>query len=311
MASDPNQLEALVAFVEKTLTPQGVTVSTNQRVFNDEGVQIAEFDVEVWGKFGSTEIRWLIECRDRPGHGSAPCSWIEQLVGRRARFGFNKVTAVSTTGFAPGAVDFAKCQEIELREVASLSPETFMPWLSMRTMGWLSKTANLHQACIFVDLSEPEDRKRALESLLANTPLNEFILRSTKTGDCGPLAHAFLASVEAVGNMFDDVIANGPSKRVDLKVDYTSDDDHFAIDTAAGAVRVRSIAYVGELQIKFTTVPILEIAEYRRIASESPISQVVSFEPQEILGSKSSVEFHRIAETGQIYFRLQGSPGRE
>ena len=144
MASDGRQLEALVAFVERTLTPHGLTVSTNERVFNDEGVQIAEFDVEVCGKFGSTEIRWLIECRDRPGRGPAPGSWIEQLVGRRARFGFNKVTAVSTTGFAPGAVDFAKCQKIELREVASLNPEAFHPWLAMRTIGQRSCTAFGH-----------------------------------------------------------------------------------------------------------------------------------------------------------------------
>src|SRR5438876_3903181 len=102
MASDGKQLETLVAFVEKTLTPHGLTVSTNRRVFNDEGAQIAEFDLEICGKFGSTDIRWLVECRDRPGQGPSPGSWIEQLVGRRARFGFNKVTAVSTTGFAPG-----------------------------------------------------------------------------------------------------------------------------------------------------------------------------------------------------------------
>jgi len=304
MASDGRQLETLVAFVEKTLTPQGLTVSTNERVLNDEGVQIAEFDVEVTGKFGSTEIRWLIECRDRPGQGSAPGSWIEQLVGRRARFGFNKVTAVSTTGFAAGAVDFAKREKIELREVASLNPEAFIPWLSMRTMEQLSRTVSLEQAKIVVDATEPDNRKHALESLLANTPLDAPILRSTKTGKCGPLAHAFLSSVEAVGNLFDDVIVNGPAKHIDLNVDYTSDDDHFAIDTTAGAVRVRSIAYVGELQLKSTTVPILEIAEYRRFDSESPISQVVSFAPQEILGVSSSLELHRIAETGEIHLRI-------
>jgi hypothetical protein len=46
MAQDGKQLEALVAFVEQTLLPQGFTVSTNQRVFNDDGIQIAEFDVD-------------------------------------------------------------------------------------------------------------------------------------------------------------------------------------------------------------------------------------------------------------------------
>ncbi|HEY4363603.1 MAG TPA: restriction endonuclease [Bryobacteraceae bacterium] len=125
MASNGKNLEALVAFVEQTLKAPGLNVSTNKGVFNDEGIQIAEFDVEVLGKFGSTEIHWLIECRDRPSQGPAPGSWIEQLVGRRTRFGFNKVTAVSTTGFAPGAVDFARSQGIELREVAALSPEEF------------------------------------------------------------------------------------------------------------------------------------------------------------------------------------------
>ena len=67
-------------------------------VFNDEGVQIAEFDVEVRGKVGTTNIAWLIECRDRPSQGAAPASWVEQLVGRR----------ITHAGFAcavPGELD--------------------------------------------------------------------------------------------------------------------------------------------------------------------------------------------------------------
>ena len=115
MTSDGKQLEALVAFVEKTLLPDGFNVTTNERIFNDEGIQIAEFDIEIRGRVGTTEIAWLIECRDRPTSGPAPGSWIEQLVGRRARFGFNKVTAVSTTGFAAGATEFALAKGIERR----------------------------------------------------------------------------------------------------------------------------------------------------------------------------------------------------
>ncbi len=134
MSNDGSQLEALVAFVERTLVPQGFDVKTKQRVYNDESIQIAQFDVEVRGKVGSTAIAWLIECRDRPASGPAPGSWIEQLVGRRARFGFNKVTAVSTTGFATGAVEFAREQGIELREVASLTPDAFSSWLELRAI---------------------------------------------------------------------------------------------------------------------------------------------------------------------------------
>jgi len=80
MSSDGKQLEALVSFVERTLVPQGFEVQTNTKVFNDEGIQVAEFDVEVRGKVGTTDIAWLIECRDRPSQGAAPASWVEQLV---------------------------------------------------------------------------------------------------------------------------------------------------------------------------------------------------------------------------------------
>jgi hypothetical protein len=60
MAADGKYFEALVAYVERTQLPEGFTVATNERIFNDEGVQIAEFDIEIRGKVGSTP--WLIEC---------------------------------------------------------------------------------------------------------------------------------------------------------------------------------------------------------------------------------------------------------
>jgi hypothetical protein len=80
VSNDGKQLENLVALIEKLLLPKGFEVKPNTRVYNEDGVQIAEFDIEIRGKLGSTEIAWLIECRDRPGQGPAPGGWIEQLV---------------------------------------------------------------------------------------------------------------------------------------------------------------------------------------------------------------------------------------
>ncbi|MGH7180771.1 MAG: restriction endonuclease, partial [Nitrospiraceae bacterium] len=111
---------------------EGFKVTTNDRVFNDDGVQIAEFDVLIQGKIGTSDFQWLIECRDRPASGAAPTAWIEQLVGRRTRFNLNKVTAVSTTGFSAGTPEFAQAQGIELREVRALTPEHFADWLELR-----------------------------------------------------------------------------------------------------------------------------------------------------------------------------------
>jgi hypothetical protein len=150
LASDGKDLELLVAFVEETLVPQGFSVSMNKRVFDDEGNQIAEFDVEVSGKLGSTDVRWLIECRDRPSSGAAPVAWIEQLVGRRDRFRFSKVTAVSTTRFASEARNYAERAGIEVREVKTLSPEEFWPWLQLSHMTFATRVHKLDHAKILL-----------------------------------------------------------------------------------------------------------------------------------------------------------------
>ncbi len=165
-------------------------MKTNERVYDDSGVQIAELDVEVRGKVGSTSIAWLIECRDRPGDGPAPGSWIEQLVGRRTRFGFNKVTAVSTTGFAIGAIEFARSQGIELREVKTLIVDEFKDWLAIRYVHNVETRTVLQGASILVDESESDESTRALLDAMADTPATATFLKPSKGGSAVPLADA-------------------------------------------------------------------------------------------------------------------------
>lgn len=91
MPDSGKNIELLVKVVENILLPKGFTVTVREKIFNDKGIQIAELDVLVSGKLGSTQVDWLIECRDRPSEGSSPISWIEQLVGRRDRLGLTKL----------------------------------------------------------------------------------------------------------------------------------------------------------------------------------------------------------------------------
>src|SRR5262249_24064648 len=177
------RLENLVAFVEETFLAGGFKVTTNDRVFNDEGVQIAEFDVRVQGRIGTTDFDWLIECRDRPASGPAPVSWIEQLVGRRDRFRFSNVTAVSTTAFAAGAIEFAAAQGIELREVNSLSAEAFADWLQLRYITQRVRHTTLLAARFKMDPATPKELIDALVEMLPTINGNLAVLRSSRTGE--------------------------------------------------------------------------------------------------------------------------------
>lgn len=127
--NDGKQLERLVELIERSQLRSGFEVETRRPVFNEDGDQIAELDILVTGKVGSATVRFLIECRDRPSEGSAPVSWVEQLVGRRQRLKLDKVMAVSSTGFAPGAKTFAEDSGIELRSLDNLTYKDVASWL--------------------------------------------------------------------------------------------------------------------------------------------------------------------------------------
>ena len=295
----------MVSFVEETLIPKGFTVKTNSKVFNEDGVQIAEFDIEVRGKVGTTELAWLIECRDRPSQGAAPGSWIEQLVGRRRRFNFNKVTAVSTTGFAEGVKGFAKTEGIELREVAELSKEAFEDWFRINELTKINRQTILHHATLFADKNESLEKVEALKAIIEKSNGETLLLASILSGEKAPLKNAFLGAVELAGNLFDDVESNGESKTVNLQVNYENDKDHFVVETPHGSVRIRHIQFQGELKIIETKVPIVKTTEYRNIDDHSPISQVVYFSPQYYQDHKMSLEFHKLSETGETHILLR------
>lgn len=306
MQSDGKRLEGLVSFVESMLLPQGFDVKTRERVYS-EGVQVAEFDIEIRGKVGSGTIAWLIECRDRPSEGPAPGSWIEQLVGRRLRFGFNKITAVSTTGFVADAIRFAAREGIELREVAALEPEAFSDWILARQMHQRQNITKLESVVFLFAESETRDEAKmaALTESVRGKNGSSAILVQSKTGNrVAPIA-AFDAAVRATGSLFEGIEPNTEGKKIRLKANYPDDEDHFLVETAEGVSRIQNILFVGRLIVRDRLVPISETVEYRGTETGEPISQVVSFSDQEEGGVGLALEFHKIAETGQTHVLLR------
>lgn len=306
MSTDGKQLENLVAFVEEKLLPPGFEVRPNARVFNEEGVQIAEFDIEIRGKVGTTTIAWLIECRDRPGHGAAPGSWIEQLVGRRTRFGFNKVTAVSTTGFTAGATEFARTQGIELREARSLDPTEFADWLHISAMHQIRRVTDLKHANIFLAGDAPNEAQTAAMEILKRADGNASILVSSTTGARATLTEAFFGAIQLLKGAFDEVTPEKP-RPVSILGDYVTA-DHFSIETPSGFVRVSQIEFLGELRIEEFLIPVTKTVEYRHAETNEPISQLAAFAPHSVLGMNLAVELHRMADSGVTHVMVRRLP---
>jgi hypothetical protein len=302
MPNTGKDLEALVALIEKLHLPPGLEVTTNEHIYDEHGIQIAEFDIQVKGKVGTTDIAWPIECRDRPSEGPAPGSWIEQLIGRRGRFMFNKVTAVSTTGFAAGALRLAREKGIELREVRSLTAADVSGWLRAERMAIVQPSCRLFNA-ILCSGNESEARQRAFDKTVTTHP-NEPILWHVKNQKYYTIRDAFRAALSEAEGLLQQVERDKPARQLTMRVRYPTDNHHFVVKTKSGPVRVREIEFHGELEVKTTAVPLSRLREYVHSGSDEIISQSGAF-VFDALDSKLSLEMHKLAESGEIRLSIR------
>jgi hypothetical protein len=306
MQNSGKLLEGFVERIEKLLIPQGFTISPNEIIYNDEGIQIAEFDVEIAGKIGTTNFKWLIECRDRPAQGAAPGSWIEQLVGRRDRFNFDKVIAVSTTGFAEGASKYAKESGIEIRTVTEADIDQINDWFLLTEMTVFKRGTILEHATLFIDKDESYETNEALRQVLANNSPETPILLSTENGERISVVKAFGVAASGIDGLYDGVTPDGGSKKVNLQVSYPQDNSHYVVESKLGNIRIKEILFQGELTLAIEKIPIMTIRKYENVLNGEVIATTASFD-FEIDGKSREISFNKIGETGEIHV-VVGAP---
>ena len=309
--NDGKRLQDLVEFVEKTLNAVGYRVETNVLTYDSDGNLSGELDICFIGTDSNTGFRWLVECRDRPSDGAVPISWIEQLFGRRARLGFNKVTAVSTTGFSPAAKKFASEASIELNEVVSLDPSELDKWLKAQEMQYGENAHQLDHVNIIFD-GEPEERvlSALAEKLkvIGTVDGNQIpLIRHALSGQVGSvLGKCFAATQEA--NILKDLQPNGDPITFNIRVDFMPHGDEFYVDTEVGSARVASMEFFGNVRLIQRSVPLERGVEYRNPAQGGFISQSISSQPQPFNGMMLSTEFHHIPGNGLTHIVLKTTP---
>lgn len=301
MRNDGRALEELVEYVEKTLSNEGFQVEVNRTLHNEEGIQIAEFDVTVVGRFGSTEISWLIECRDRPSSGKAPGEWVYALSGKRDVHRFDKVTAVSTTGFSPAAVLAAETLDVELREIVATSPDELMSWLRISEVELVQHDISLADLDFVLDKEfVTSARKSSLEKLLSAPDSRQKVVLVSGVNGAEHGVHTACREALAVAGGFDVVEPGGDAVEIDMIVEYEAGSAHLLLKTPEGNIRIRRIRFRGSVRASLKKLPVVGHSVYREIGQGGAIAQTAKARVPLPSGEVVTLTFTKVSDQDQF-----------
>jgi hypothetical protein len=193
--------------------------------------------------------------------------------------------------------------------VSDASPADVVSWFQIEQLRVHNLVVTLEHARFFRHKEETPERKAAFDERLSAIAgrTKEPFLRSTKTGATISVEDALCGLLTSQPQLSTDLAPNDAvGKPIRFHVEYLNDDDHFVVDTSAGAVRVRAIQFRGRLRLVIKEAPLAALKTYTRDgAPGSVISQAAIF-PIEVEGRPPfSAELHNIAETGETYVILR------
>lgn len=256
-ANDGTQLERLVELIEGCVLSKGFTVESRKRVYNDDGIQIAELDIVITGNIGSARFKWLIECRDRPSGGPASGSWIEQLAHRRSRFNFDKVMAVSTTGFSAGAKEEAERNGIDLRLFQNLSYNDVSNWLPPNAP--LIIRQGMFNA-VRVHLSPPNGSDTTEERVI-KFRVDEPRLMNRDSHEKLSIKQLW-QKVIADDSFYNDLAPNGPVRTTTISVDGKIR-DQYSFDVEGARWDIAEIEFDAVFKVIIPKMPLVQAAQYQ------------------------------------------------
>ncbi|HDZ73226.1 MAG TPA: hypothetical protein ENH55_10720 [Aurantimonas coralicida] len=113
------EFERLVARIEADAGPQGLVVTSPDRLRCKLTGRMREVDASIRARVGTTEMLVTIECRRR--QKTQDVTWIEQLATKKSSIGADRTIAVSVSGFSPEAQIAASHAGISLRRLSEIT----------------------------------------------------------------------------------------------------------------------------------------------------------------------------------------------
>ena len=287
-------LEKLVAFLEKTLGPQGIKVKSPDYIRGCISKSLREIDISLRSHTSSSEILVIIECRDRKG--TEDVTWIEQLPSKREDVGAHKVVAVSSTGFSSGAINMAKVKDIELRTLEEIDPNEILLWFGFKELTVLNYHINFKHVSIKLSVPKSvsvEVSPEVHSSLPPVFDINAPIFVRKKDGNKVSLLNIW----KMVPNSIYDDITPGQSKtKKIIRLNFPDEEERFQILTVTGLIDIEHLIIHAEIGIEIEKRPLRSVRFYRD--GDKILIQTAEFQ-LEHQNVPYSLELHKLVESGE------------
>ena len=287
-------LEKLVAFLEKTLGPQGIKVKSPDYIRGCISKSLREIDISLRSHTGSSEILVIIECRDRKG--TEDVTWIEQLPSKREDVGAHKAVAVSSTGFSSGAINMAKVKDIELRTLEEVNPHEILLWFGFEELTVLNYHINFKHVSIKLSVPKSvsvEVSPEVHSSVSAVFDINAPIFVRKKDGNKVSLLDIW----KMVPNSIYDDITPGQSKtKKIIRLNFPDEEERFQILTVTGLIDIEHFIIYAEIWIEIKKRPLTSVRFYRD--EDKILTKTAEFQ-LEHQNVPYSLELHKLVESGE------------
>jgi len=273
--NDGKSLELLTKLIESLLLPKGFEVETRKRIFNDLGIQIAEFDIVIKNKADSEPFYGLIECRDRPSRGAAPGEWIEQLYGRKHRFKFDKVMAVSSTGFSDGAKETARELGVELRNLETVTANEISNWLPQKIPLTIQHG---EYTSVFVNLID--DGQFTLNQVPFQLDTKDTQFFRTGSSKAYSLLEIWQNALNNNQKYFEEIEPNGDVHNVKIIVNQ-SPTENLKIKIDEKIHEVSEIIFEANLRKIIPEIPLIQVAKYSELDEDKSLAKVARWKSKD------------------------------
>jgi hypothetical protein len=141
MLRQGRELELLIEKLEKTVLPKGAKITSPGFIPDRITGVLREVDILIEHKVGTSQIRIIIECRDR--NSIQDVTWIEQIHTKVNDIRANKVIAVSSSEYTQPAKEKAQFYGIETRIYSEINHDIIKEWWKVEYLDLRKKQFNI------------------------------------------------------------------------------------------------------------------------------------------------------------------------